>query len=258
MEGAMGKLDGKVCIVTGAAGAIGSATAKLFVQEGARVMLVDRDVASLAPLATELGKQASVVGADVSLVEDSQRYVAATVERFGRLDVLFANAGIGAPANTIVDLPTEAFDEVYAVNVRGVFLGLKYAIPRIAQQGGGSVVISSSIAGLRGLPSMSAYVTSKHALLGLMRTAAIEAGPQRVRVNTIHPGPIDNRLMHFLEEQLSPGDPLQIRRMLESQIPLGRYGTNEEVARLVLFLASDDAAYCTGTDFVVDGGRTSQ
>jgi NAD(P)-dependent dehydrogenase (short-subunit alcohol dehydrogenase family) len=254
----MGKLNGKVCIVTGAAGAIGSVTAKLFVQEGARVMLVDRDLASLAPIATELGAQASVIGADVTRVEDSQRYVAATVERFGRLDVLFANAGIGAPASSVVDLAPEVFDEVYAVNVRGVFLGLKYAIPEIAKQGGGSVVITSSLAGLVGLPSMSAYVTTKHALVGLMRTAALEAAPQRVRINTIHPGPIDNRLMHGLEESLSPGNPLEVQRMLESQIPLGRYGTNEEVARLVVFLASDDSTYCTGTEFVADGGYASR
>jgi NAD(P)-dependent dehydrogenase (short-subunit alcohol dehydrogenase family) len=253
----MAKLNEKVCIVTGAAGAIGHATATLFVRKGARVMLVDRDAASLATIARELGANAAAICADVTSVDGTQKYVHATIERFGRLDVLFANAGIGSPACPVVDLAPEVFDDVYAVNVRGVFLGLKYAIPLIARQGGGTIVISSSIVGVIGVPGVAAYAMSKQALLGLMRTAAIEAAPQRVRINTIHPGPIDNRLMHSLEEQLSPGAPLEVQRALESQIPLGRYGTNEEVARLVLFLASDDATYCTGGVFVADGGLTS-
>jgi len=253
----MAKLDGKVCIVTGAAGGIGSAAAKLFVREGARVLLVDRDDTKLAAIASELGANAGYLSADVSRAEDSQRYVATAAERFGRLDVLFANAGTEGRVAPLVDLPPEAFDQVFSVNVRGVFLGLKYAAPEIAKQGGGSIVITSSIAGLIGSPGMAAYVTSKHAVIGLMRVAAIELAPQGIRVNSINPGPIDNRMMRGLEGQLSPGQELEVKRAFESQIPMGRYGKNEEIARLALFLASDDASYCTGGVYVADGGFTS-
>lgn len=253
----MAKLDGKVAIVTGAAGGIGYATAKLFVQEGARVLLVDRDEQRLAAIASELGPKTSFFSADVARVEDSQKYVAAAVERFGRLDVLFANAGVEGHVGSLTELAPEAFDNVIAVNVRGVFLSLKYAIPHIAKQAGGSIVITSSIAGLIGSPGLSAYVTSKHAVIGLMRAAAIETAAQGIRVNTIHPGPIDNRMMRGIEGQLAPGNELEVKRGFEGQIPLARYGTNEEIARLALFLASDDASYCTGGVFVADGGFTT-
>lgn len=253
----MAKLDGKVCIVTGAAGGIGSAAAKLFVLQGARVLLVDRDDARLAAIASELGAKASYVSADVSRVEDTQRYVQAAVERFGHLDVLFANAGVEGKVAPIAELAPEAFDHVFAVNVRGVFLGIKYAIPHIAKRGGGSIVITASIAGLIGSPGLAAYVTSKHALLGLMRTAAIETAAQGIRVNTINPGPIDNRMMRGIEGQLAPGHESEVQRGFAGQVPLARYGTNEEIARLALFLASDDASYCTGGVFVADGGFTA-
>ena len=253
----MAKLNGKVCIVTGAAGGIGSAAAKLFVQQGARVLLVDRDASRLAMIASELGPSVDCVAADVADEADSQRYVARAVERFGRLDVLFANAGVEGRVAPIVELTADAFDQVFAVNVRGVFLGIKYAIPQLAKQGGGSIVITSSIAGLIGSPGLSAYVTSKHALLGLMRTAAIELAPQSIRVNTINPGPIDNRMMRGIEGQVSPGHELDVKQGFEAQVPLGRYGTNDEIAKLALFLASDDSTYCNGSVFVADGGFTA-
>jgi NAD(P)-dependent dehydrogenase (short-subunit alcohol dehydrogenase family) len=253
----MAKLDGKVCIVTGAAGGIGAAAAKLFVQEGARVLLVDRDSSRLSAIASEFGAKASYCSADVSRVEDTQSYVAAAVDRFGRLDVLFANAGTEGQVSPIAELTPEAFDNVFAVNVRGVFLAMKYAIPQLAKQCGGSIVITSSIAGLIGSPGLSAYVTSKHAVIGLMRSAAIELAPQGIRVNTINPGPIDNRMMRGIEGQLSPGQEQDVKRGFEGQVPLARYGTNEEIAKLALFLASDDASYCTGGVYVADGGFTA-
>jgi NAD(P)-dependent dehydrogenase (short-subunit alcohol dehydrogenase family) len=151
----------------------------------------------------------------------------------------------------------EAFDHVLAVNVRGVFLAMKSAIPEIAKRGGGSIVVTSSIAGMVGSPGLSAYVTSKHALIGLARSAAIEFAPQRVRVNTIHPGPIDNRMMRGIEGQLAPDHGDEVKRGFEAQVPMGRYGTNQEIANLALFLASADATYCTGSMFVADGGFTS-
>lgn len=253
----MAKLAGKVCIVTGASGGIGSATAQLFVQEGARVLLVDRESAKLEAIASELGGHASYLAADVSSAQDAQRYVAAAVERFGRLDVLFANAGIEGQVSPIVDLAPEELDRVFGVNVRGVFLGMKYAIPQIAKQGGGSIVITASIASLVGSPGLAAYVTSKHALLGLMRCAAIEAAPLHIRVNTVNPGPIDNRMMRGIEGQIAPGHESDVKHGFEGQVPLARYGKNEEIARLALFLASEDASYCTGGVFVADGGFTA-
>ncbi|MEY4580064.1 MAG: hypothetical protein RL701_4767 [Pseudomonadota bacterium] len=251
----METLQGKVCVITGATGGIGSAAARLFVRSQARVMLVDRDEKTLQALAQELGERAAYAVADVSKVEDSQRYVRSTIERFGRLDVLFANAGIEGRVAPLAELSPDDFDRVMAVNVRGVFLGMRYAIPEM--QEGASIVITSSVAGLVGSAGLAAYVTSKHALLGLMRSAAVELGPKRIRVNTINPGPIDNRMMRGIEGQLTPGHELEAKRAFEAQVPLGRYGSNEDIARLALFLASDSSCYCSGAVFVADGGFTA-
>lgn len=248
----MDSLQNKVGIITGATGGIGRATAKLFVRAGARVMLVDREEKPLRALAEELGERARYVPADVSQVADSQHYVHETLERFKRIDVLFANAGIEGRVAPIADLTPEDFDRVMAVNVRGVFLGMKYAIP--ALQAGASIVITSSIAGLVGSNDLAAYVTSKHALIGLMRTAALELGPRQIRVNSIHPGPIDNRMMRGIEAQVSPGHEREAKDAFTAQVPLGRYGQNEEIAQLALFLASPASSYCNGSLFVADGG----
>lgn len=247
----MGQLDGKVAIVSGGAGGIGRATAQLFLAEGARVLLVDRDPAVEA-VARELG--AVGVVADVSSEVDTARYVAACVEAFGGVDVLFANAGTEGTVAPIVALPVEAFDRVLAVNVRGAFLALKHAAPRIAERGGGAVVVTSSIAGLRGSAGLAAYVASKHAVNGLVRSAALELAPAKIRVNAVNPGPIENRMMRSIEEQAAPGAAAAVKQGFEARVPLGRYGTNEEIARLALFLASDASSYCTGGLFVADGG----
>jgi NAD(P)-dependent dehydrogenase (short-subunit alcohol dehydrogenase family) len=254
----MTKLKGKVAIVTGAAGGIGRAAAKLFVREGAKVLLVDRNEQALAQLAIEIGSSARYQAADVSKLEDSVRYVRCACEEFGGIDVLFANAGVEGTVAPLTELSPQEFDRVWAVNVRGVFLGIKYAAPELAARGGGSIVITSSIAGLIGSPGLGAYVTSKHALLGLARTAALELASKQIRVNTINPGPIDNRMMRSIQEQAKPTDPQAVRHGFEAQVALGRYGTNEEIARLALFLASEDASYCTGGVYVADGGFTAQ
>lgn len=252
------KLKGKVAVITGAAGGIGRATAQLFLREGARVLLVDRDREPLAALAKELGSEVGYEQADVSKQEDSERYVRRASEQFGGIDILFANAGVEGTFARITELAPRDFDRVWEVNVRGVFLGIKYAAPEIAKRGGGSIVITSSIAGLIGSPGLSAYVTSKHALLGLCRCAALELAAQRVRVNTINPGPIDNRMMQSIEQQAAPDNPQAVHAGFTAQMALGRYGTNDEIARLTLFLASDDASFCTGSVFVADGGFTAQ
>ena len=253
----MARLQEKIAIITGAAGGIGKATAETFVREGARVMLVDRDEAALGRLASELGANAAYCAADVANESDAQRYVSATLERFQGVDILFANAGIEGTVAPIASLPVEAFDQVFAVNVRGVFLAIKYASPQIIARGGGSILVTSSVAGMIGSPGLSAYVMSKHAIIGLAKTAALELAAQNVRVNTIHPGPIDNRMMRGIEGQMSPGHGDDVKRGFEEQVPLGRYGANQEIANLALFLASLEASYCTGAMFVADGGFTA-
>jgi NAD(P)-dependent dehydrogenase (short-subunit alcohol dehydrogenase family) len=254
----MGRLDGKVAIITGATGGIGAASAGLFASEGARVMLVDRDAAKLDELCREFGANGHWAAADVSLPGDSQRYVREAAQRFGGVDILFANAGVEGSVAPLVDLEPEVFDRVWAVNVRGMFLGIKYAAPEIEKRGGGSIVITSSIAAMIGSRGLGAYVTSKHALSGLARTAALELASSQIRVNTINPGPIDNRMMRSIEEQAQPGAAQAVRQGFESMVALGRYGSNAEIARLALFLASADSSYCTGGLFVADGGFTAQ
>lgn len=254
----MSSMQGKVAIITGAAGGIGSATAKLFVDQGAKVLLVDRDGDALARVAARLGPNAAAETADVAKAEDAIRYVARACKVFGGVDVLFANAGVEGKVGPLVDLAPQDFDRVWEINVRGVFLGIKYAAPEIARRGGGSIVITSSIAALVGSAGLGAYVTSKHALTGLARTAALELAAQGIRVNTLNPGPIDNRMMDSIQKQARPEDPTAVRSGFEGQVALRRYGSNEEIAQLALFLASNASSYCTGGVYTADGGFTAQ
>lgn len=247
----MGRLTGKVALITGAAGGIGAACAQLFADEGARLVLMDRDAGAPA-----LDGARKVVG-DVSRPADMEAAVAAAREAFGGLDIAVLNAGIEGTVATTADYDVEVFDRVIAVNLRGVFLGLKYAMPALKARGGGGIVIASSIAGLRGRARMPAYVASKHAVVGLMRTAALEGARDGIRVNTVHPSPVDTRMMRALESMLAPDDPEGFRRDYEAASPLGRYARPEEVARVMLFLASDDASHCTGSAYTVDGGRSA-
>jgi NAD(P)-dependent dehydrogenase (short-subunit alcohol dehydrogenase family) len=251
------RLNGKIAIITGATGGIGSAAAKRFVTEGAKVMLVDRDPEALSRLSAELSGSAVWQAADVSSETDTKRYVHAAVDQLGAVDILFANAGIEGKLCPLVELPLQVFQQVWSVNVQGVFLAIKHAAPWIAQRGGGSIVITSSIAALMGSQGLAAYVTSKHALTGLARTAALELAPLKIRVNTVNPGPIDNRMMRSIEEQAMPGEPASVRHGFESKVALGRYGTNDEIANMALFLASAESSYATGAVFVVDGGFTA-
>ena len=251
----MGKLDGKVAIITGGSGGIGCAAAKLFAAEGGRILLVDLDEDALQRTVTKIGiEQAAYVVANVTDATETQGYVAAAVEKFGGVDIALLNAGIEGMIEPIADYPLEMFDKVIAVNVRGVFLGLKYVMPVISGCGGGSIIITSSTAGIRGTNGMSAYTTSKHAVIGLMRTAALEGAELNIRINTVNPAPIDTRMMTSIEEQrgLPTGD--RSNRPMAKRLPLQRYGEPEEVARLMLFLGSEDGSFCTGGVYMVDGG----
>jgi NAD(P)-dependent dehydrogenase (short-subunit alcohol dehydrogenase family) len=253
----MGKLTGKTAVITGGAGDIGGATAALFAAEGAQVLLVDRDRQGLEEAVAALGDNASWVEADVTQPEQVQHYVHTAVERYGGIDVFVNNAGIEGVVQPIPDYPLEVFDQVMAVNVRGAWLGLKYAIPAM-QPSGGSIIITSSVSGIEGARGLSAYVTSKHAVIGLMRTAALECAALGIRVNSVNPAPIETRMMQALEEGLTPGKAARAREAITAGIPLRRYGTPEEVARMMLFLGGDDSRYCTGGVYMVDGGVSAR
>ena len=253
-----GRLQGKAAVITGGSGTLGRAMARAFVREGARVLLVDLDATALEEACRVLGDAVSFVAADVTQPTDAARYLRAAEERYGGVDVLVCNAGVEGVVKDIPDYPLEVYQRVMSVNVTGVFLGLKYGMPSLMRRGGGSVVIMSSNSGLRGATGVSAYVASKHAVVGLMRVAALEGAPHKIRVNTVNPSPIEGRMMQSLEEGFAPGAADQVKQDIIASIPAGRYGTPEEVANLVLFLASDESSYCSGGVYVIDGGRTAK
>lgn len=248
----MGKLDGKVAVITGGSGGIGAAAARLFAAEGGKVMLVDLDGDRLSAVARSIGDSADFTVADVTDAAQVKGFVERSVERFGGLDVALLNAGIEGKVAPLLEQSDEDFDRVMAVNVRGVWLGLKHCIPAIGRRGGGSIVITASTASIRAVPGISPYICSKHAVLGLMRSGAMEGAALKVRVNTVNPSPIETPMITRLEDAYNPSR--GNRQPMAENTPLKRYGQPEEVARLMLFLASDDSSFCTGGVYMVDGG----
>lgn len=248
-------LDGKVALITGAAGAIGRATAALMARRGASIVAIDRPGSDFSTLRGVLhaGTRLEVAEADVGDEAAVAGYVAAARNAFGRIDIFFNNAGIEGVVKPVEDYPVETFRKVLEVNVIGVFLGLKHVLPVMYAQGGGCVVNNSSIAGLKGTPGLSAYTASKHAVIGITRSVAAEAGPRGVRVVSVNPGPIESRMMDSINAGQSP-DPKAAHAAISAMVPQGRYGRVEEVAELVAFLASDAAGYCHGGVYSVDGG----
>lgn len=256
----MKRLEGRIAIITGGSGGIGRATARLFLDEGASVVLADIDQEALDEAGRELdaGDRVLTVQADVSLEEDVQRYVDAAIQRFGRIDVLFNNAGIEGRVAPLEEQEVAMFDKVIAINVRGTYLGLRCVLPHMYRAGAGSVINMSSVAGLRGSAGVLPYVTSKHAVTGMTRTAALEAAKHGVRVNSVHPSPVNTRMMRSLESGFDPADADAARKGMEQAIPLGRYGESDDIANLVLFLASDESSFITGAQHRVDGGMGAQ
>jgi NAD(P)-dependent dehydrogenase (short-subunit alcohol dehydrogenase family) len=252
--------NGKVAVITGAANGIGRATALAFAKAGAKLVLVDRDSEAgeaAAGVIRQQGSEARFVAADVTRSAEVQNYVKAALDAHGRIDCFFNNAGIEGKLMPAAEYDEALFDAVIGVNLKGVFLGLRHVLPVMLRQKSGAVVNTASVAGLVATPGMSAYVASKHAVIGLTKTAAGEVARAGVRVNAVCPGPVDTRMMHALEREIDPGNPDAVGQRYRSGIPSGRYTTPEEIANVVLFLCSDLAANVNGAQWVVDGGRTA-
>ena len=253
------KFDGKVALITGGGGGIGRATAIGFAERGAKVFLVDADVAqgeATAGIVRQNGGDATFLRADVTSSAETQAYVQACLAAYGRIDCFFNNAGIEGKLTPMPDYDEAMFDRVMAVNVKGVFLGMKHVLPVMLTQGSGTIVNTASTAALFGTPGMIAYIGSKHAVLGMTKSAAIDVARQGIRINAVCPGPVETRMMRSIEAMRMPSDPEAAHSAGAAATPDGRYATPEEIANAVLFLSSDLSGHMVGQHVVVDGGRS--
>ena len=253
------RLDGKVAVVTGAAGVIGSATLRLLAERGARIVAVDRREQDLQAAIKGLpaSAQAIAITADVTSEDEVADYVRATVDKFGTIDVFYNNAGIEGDIAPITKYSLASFRRVLDVNVVGVFLGMKHVLPVMLKQNNGSIINTASIAGLIGSPDVAVYSASKHAVIGLTRSAALECATTGVRVNCVCPGLIDSRMLSAIIEGRNPGNAPVPNERIVDRTPARRLGHASEVASIVAFLASDEASYVSGSAYTVDGGRTA-
>lgn len=250
-------LDGQAAIVTGAGGGIGRAVSLALADAGAAVLAVDLDERAgqeTAALVAARGRVSTFVRADVSRAQDVAHYVRVATEQWGRIDILMNNAGWQGPVGPIVDCEDDAFDAVMAVNVRGVFLGLKHVLPVMIRQRRGAVVNTASIGAFMGSRHLAPYIASKHAVMGLTRTAALEVIRDGVRVNAVCPGPVDTPLLREIEAGQGKGDGASVRQRRIAAIPRGRFAEPEEIASVMLFLASDLASHMVGQGLHVNGG----
>jgi 3alpha(or 20beta)-hydroxysteroid dehydrogenase len=253
-------LVGKIALVTGAAGGIGRATAERLARDGARILATDLKDSALDETATAVeraGGEIAIAEHDVARWGDWQRVISQASSRFGGIDCLVNNAGIEGAVASIENSPEDAFDRVMAVNVKGVFLGMKAVIPELRKRGAGSIVNLASVAGVMGDGSIAPYVASKHAVIGLTKSAAIGYGAEGIRANAVCPAPIETRMMRALETGMAPGSEAVVRQAVEQRIPLGRYGTPDEVAAVIAFLCSDDSRFVSGSIYTVDGGMSN-
>jgi len=246
-------LKGKVALITGAASGIGESTALLFAKEGAKLILTDvtdDKGNSVLKKVKELGAEAIYLHADVSKAEDSDNTVKKSLEKFGKLDIAVNNAGIGGPQAGVGEYETEAWDKVIAINLSGVFYGMRYQIPAMLKNGGGSIINVASILGSVGFAQSAAYVAAKHGVLGLTKSAAIEYSSKGIRINSVGPAFIKTPLLEGLDQELLD--------QLVSLHPIGRLGEPDEVAQICLWLASDKASFATGAYYPIDGGYLAQ
>jgi NAD(P)-dependent dehydrogenase (short-subunit alcohol dehydrogenase family) len=248
-----GRLSGKVALITGGAGSIGLATARAFVAEGAKVMIVDLGEDDLVQAAGTLDPDSVAwLATDVTDSGQVEAAVQATVREFGRLDVAFANAGVFGVVAAVTDYPVDVFERVMAVNVMGSFHVAKHALA--VMEDGGSLIVNSSVVGLTSDRGIAAYATSKHAVVGLVRTAAKEMAARGIRVNSLHPGPTDNEFQSAIEVEAVGASREDSAKAFEQMIPLSRHAEPAEIAAAVVFLASDECRFMTGSQLVVDGG----
>lgn len=251
-----GRLNGKTSIITGGAGSIGLATAKRFLAEGAKVTIVDFSENALAIAAKELASDDVLcVQADVADPAAAAQYVKSAAEFFGPIDIFFSNAGNDGPILNTPDYPIDMFDSILRVHVKGAFLATKYALPQMRD--GGSFIITSSVVGVMGVPGNAAYVAAKHALIGMCKGVAKEVASRGIRVNTVNPGPVDNGFMRVAEEHMSKLLNCDAHEMFDGLIPLGRHADPDEIVNAVLFLASDESSFTTGSSLMVDGGMSA-
>ena len=254
----MSRYAGKVVIVTGASGGIGRATAKRLASEGASLLLADLAGPGLEESAQSAkgAPRVLTLAVDVSREDDVKRMVETAVAQLGGLDFLVNNAGIEGAVCPIEEYPVDVFDRVLAVNVRGVFLGVKHAAPALRRRGGGSIVNLASVAGLQGEANISAYVASKHAVIGITRSAALGLGPHNIRVNSVCPSPVETRMMRSLELGLggNAASAEIVKKSISERIPLGRYAEADEIAALIAFLGSADAKFINGSQYTIHGG----
>ncbi len=250
------QFENKVVLITGAAGGIGIAAAQAFAKEGAKLALVDLKLEPLQKAAEAL-KAADVLllTGNVSKEEDVKKYVEDTVAKYGRIDVFINNAGINGAFAPIVDQTAENYMNVFGVNVMGAFFGLKHVLRVMQEQKSGAIVNTASNGGLLGAPGMSAYVASKHALIALNKTAALESADYGIRVNAVAPSGVDTNMMRSIETNAAPGEESSARKNFEASVPLKRYAEASEIADLMLFLASDKASFITGSYYRIDGGQ---
>ena len=254
------RFQDKVVVITGAASGIGRAAALRFASEGGKVVAVDlpgSDLPGCAGAIAAAGGAALTVAADVTRRPDIERYVAAALENFGGIDCFFNNAGILGVVKPLLEYPEEVFDRVLAVNVKAVWMGMQLVAPEIIKRGGGAIVNTASIAAMRGSPGLLAYTASKHAVVGMTRTGAVELARHGIRVNAVCPSPIETPMGQQLDNGFNPDDPQAAHERMIGRIPMGRYGEAEEVAALVTFLCSGDASYINGGIYTIDGGAMS-
>ncbi|WP_010532369.1 SDR family NAD(P)-dependent oxidoreductase [Lentibacillus jeotgali] len=254
----MGRLKGKVAIITGAAGNLGKQAAEIFLSEGAKVSLVDLDRPKLEQVQNELSDEnVFIVEANVTKEEDVKNYVDQTVNKFGSVDIFFNNAGIIGEVGSIDQQSVDNFNKVLSINTMGIFLGMKHVIPVMKKQQQGSIINTSSVDGLRGSPNMAPYSASKHAVVGLTKTASLECAGNNIRVNSIHPAPVSGNMMktvHQGQGTTQGNEEEQVEEEITKSIPLGHYADSKNIANLVLFLGSDESEFITGAEYRVDGG----